>query len=327
MKKIVIILAIVILTGLGQAGPVNQKQIAASAKWAFHLDLEQLRASEIGKLASDEAVKQGHAEKLDNLAEVIGYHPYYDVNSVLLYGPDDNEFNAVMLIAGNLNDEKIVPLIKLNETYKLIEYGDLRVHQWIGKKDEKPVFCCFSSENHMVVTRKLETIQGALDVLSGTADNLTVGDSLARLDEIPKNTIVVVAADDLQEVAGDKNKAAILNYTEMLAVIVGETQGNLRLNISLITESAESAQQTRQMIQGIVAFMMLKQRDHPELLKLASAIKIAGEDKNVEIDFEYPSWKLFELLEKIKAHKAIKIELKNSQEEEPAESEDGEIEE
>ena len=50
MKKLLTTLLLVIIAASATAAPINQKQIASSANWVFHLDQQQFLKSEIGNL-------------------------------------------------------------------------------------------------------------------------------------------------------------------------------------------------------------------------------------------------------------------------------------
>lgn len=309
MKKSLAALLIVIFATTAIAAPINQQQIASSARWVFHLDQQQFLASEIGTLTMQEIKEHGVDEKLNALRELFGSNPLQDIYSITIYGPDNDEANAVALINGKFDKTKLLSLLTLNETYEKDQYHDYTMHHWTDDKHGKPQVGTFASDSLIVLSQTSEAVKLALDVLDGETDNLADTDKATYFDSMPENTIIVAGAEGLGELAGDNANAAILKNTNMLAFIVGEKEGNFKISLNLQAKTPELAIQMQQMAQGFMALAALKANEIDGATPLLNAIKIETTDNNVSIDFAYPSKQLFELIKKHSDNVEINIDI------------------
>ena len=325
MKKLLTTLLLVIIAASATAAPINQKQIASSANWVFHLDQQQFLKSEIGSLTMQEIKEQGADEKLNALRELFGSNPLEDIYSVTIYGPDSNEVNAVALIHGKFDKSKLLSLLAFNETYTKDKYRTYTTHQWTDDKHGKPQVGVFASDNLIILSQSGKSVELALDVLDSKAENITTTDKLLPLETMPEETIIVAAAQGIGELAGDNAEAAILKNTNMLAFIVGEKEGNFKISLNLQAKTAELATQIQLAAQGFMAFASLKANEIEGVAPLLNAVKIqTNEDNVISIDFSYPSKQLFELIKSHTDNIDISIEMEEESDSDETEAEEQE---
>lgn len=309
MKKFLLPLvaaAAVLLPATGFSAPLNKTQVSATAKWVFHVDFEAFHASQIGQLVKQE-VKAQHQAKLDAMKQLLGSDLTADINGLTVFGPDANEANATALIYGTFNREKLLGLLVLNSAYAESTYGDQKLYHWQDDHHGKNQVGAFAANNLIIISQTEGSVKAALDVLAGQGVSLAAnkGTPLYSLTEGTQGAFVVAAANGLSELTQDKNHAAILQNSKMIATFADETEGNLRLFVQLEANNAEAAQQVEQVARGMLAFASLQQQKHPELTPLIGACNLARTESQIKFEFRYPSEKLFELIKTFTPHKAL----------------------
>ncbi|MCK4999657.1 MAG: hypothetical protein KAS23_08980, partial [Anaerohalosphaera sp.] len=195
-------------------------------------------------------------------------------------------------------------------------YGKYTLHNWTDDKQGKPQVGVFASDNTIVISQSRSIVEHTLDVLDDKADNISSTDKLTQLDSTPKGTIIVAAAQEIGTLAGDNPQAAMFKHTNMMALVVAEKTGDLKISLNLQAKDTETATQLQQMAQGIMAMASLKANGIDGAAELLKAIKITSEDTNVAFNFSYPSRQLFELIKKHSDNVKINIDIDNSTEEE-----------
>lgn len=110
------------LTISGSAAPLNKDYLGADTRWVLHLDLEAFKKSRLGTWILTDVQSQ-HSEKIKALEELLGFNLLADINHITLFGPDSREQNAVLLIEGRFNPQKITALLALNKDYQKVLMG------------------------------------------------------------------------------------------------------------------------------------------------------------------------------------------------------------
>lgn len=292
-------IAVVLLTATGIAAPLNKAQVSADAKWVFHVDFEAFAASQIGRLAKAELLSQ-HQAKINAMKELLGSDLTADIYNLTLFGPNADEANAVALIAGKFNRQKLLALLALNAAYGESAHNGQTLYHWQDDKRGKDQVGAFASDNLIVISQTEDGTKAALDVLAakGTCLANSQNAPLWTLTEGTQGAFVVVAAEGLSELTANNEHAAVLQNSRMMAFIADEAEGSLRLFVQLEANSVEAAQQVEQVARGMLAFAMLQQQKHPELTPFIQACNLARTNARLAFEFRYPSADLFALLKK-----------------------------
>jgi hypothetical protein len=285
-------------------GKLDQKQIPADSAWLVHLDFETFGSTQIGQLVTAE-IKSKHQDKINALQELIGSNLMTDVASVTLFGPDAQEENAVSLIKGRYNKEKLLAILKLNQTYGQTAYDNYTLHTWVDDKRKKEQVGAFAGEDLIVISETQTAIKAALDVLAGKQTSLAQQAQLPlfSLSQTPNGAFIIAAAEGLSKLAGEEH-AAILKNSNFMVFITSEQAGNLKAHLQLESETEESAMQIEQVVRGMLAFATLQMKDQPQLQKLLQSGVISRDGKNLQVDLSAPSGAVFFF---IKSHAVIKI--------------------
>ena len=305
MRRLMTVLTVsVLLTVVPAIGdPLLKTQVGADADWVAHLNLEQLVKSQLGRLIRAELAKQGIEEQLQGFQTLFSFHPIDDIRDVTIYGNGNDREKAVALFEGNFDKDKLVALVRMNPEYKEIKHGDIVVHSWVdeNKKDpngpEQRMYGCAYKDNMVVLGAGLGAVKQAVDVLKGNAPNAAAVFKQEILTN--KGAFFQVAANAVNDLADHQNEAALLEQTDKLGAVIGEDDGKFYVNLTLRAESEEVAQNVKQMIEGIIAFLALAGSEQPALAELASKLELSSVGRAVAINFESSTESVFAFVKDI----------------------------
>jgi len=302
MKKLMAVLTVSVLLTVVPAfgGQLLKSQVAADADWVAHLNLEQLVKSQIGRFIRAELDKQGIEEQLQGFQTLFSFHPIDDIRDVTIYGSGSDREKAVALFEGSFDKDKLVALVRMNPEYKEIKQGDLLVHSWVDENKEDPngpdqrMYGCTYKDNMVVLGAGLEPVKQALDILKGSAPNAAAGVFKQEVLK-KKGAFFQIAANAVNDLADHKNEAALLEQIDELGAVIGEQDGKFYVNLSLRAKSEEGAQNVKQMIEGIIAFLSFAS-EQPALAEVAEKLKLSIADRAVAINFESSTESVFTFL-------------------------------
>ncbi len=311
MKKMTLMLisTVLILSSSVWASPLNRTHVPAEAKWLVHVDFDTFATSEIWRLVSQE-ISEKNQKKIDAITNLFGIDPTKDIFGATLYGMDSKEENAVVMIYGRFDKEKLLSLLALNEAYAESEYNGQKLYHWLDEKDNKEKVGIFATDALIVISQSEQAVQAAVDLQAGKTSSLASQRNapLARLVEAPENAFMVIAADGLAELHKNNHHAAILQNSKMLATVVGEDNGDMYLHVDLTAETNEAAMQIEQVLGGIKAFIALKHAEQPDITSLLLATTLERSENQLFLSVRYPSAKLFEIIKNKKSCLVEEIE-------------------
>jgi hypothetical protein len=282
-------------------GPLLMSQVGKDASWVVHVDCEQLKRAQIGKLIREELVRIGIEEKLANFAEVFSFHPLDDLRGVTLYGKGPEEERVVVLAEGRFDAEKLLAIVRLNPRHEEIKHGDVVLHGWLHEENhkgeetgEQMMYGCLYSDHLLVMSAGLDVAKRAVDVLAGTKEDAADGvfDQAALSAE---GAFFKVAANGVGEMA-DEDEAAVLKQTDTLGLAVGELDGDFYADLELTTDTDEVAQGIRDILEGVIAFVSLSGEDQPRLAELAKKVELSCNGNTVRAHLGCDPRAVFELL-------------------------------
>ena len=92
---------------VGQAAPLETKNIAADAKWVVHVDVDAIRDSKIVQKAFETCPELKESGKhFDMIRDKIGVDLRKDLHGMTLYGPDTDKTHAVAIVFSTV-DQKL----------------------------------------------------------------------------------------------------------------------------------------------------------------------------------------------------------------------------
>lgn len=276
------------------AGPIKLSEVPADAVWAAHLDLEKVMTSRIAELFLAELDDQGELDKINAFGTVFEFNPLEDLFSVTAYGTSFLKEEAVGLIKGRIEKEKVLALMRMEGTQKRISHGDDTIHEWTDGGE--CFFICFFRESLIVFSNSLDLAKAALDVLRGEGESLADGGKLRDLRSLPEGTFFSAAVNGFGEIAGLDPEAAILKKAEKAVIAIGEMEGTDFVNIALTTSDEATATQIHAVAQGILALGSMMGEQKPELARLVQSASLTRDGRKITLRETQPADELMKLI-------------------------------
>ena len=292
--RIRLVLAVAVVLGLAslvQADPVNLQQIAADAKWAAHLDVDALMASDVPQKAR-QLLLEKHPEAEQHLAMVCSvwnFDPRTDLHGITIYSAKIKRKTGVAIVHANVDQELLLEKAQQAPNHQATTYGKYELHTWdhgIGSKHERAMTGVFYSPDVMVFGASPEEVKAALDVLDGTKPNISSKESGLTLS-IPPGAVLVAGAIGLTE-TDLPCKSPLAKKTDAVVLAIGGDQGDVYLVGQLIAKEAEVAQQVKTVLDGGLALAAISKSDDPKALKLIQAVNVTASDKTVNLEWRAP---------------------------------------
>jgi hypothetical protein len=287
---------LVSLSATAWAGPLQKKQVSADAKWLVHLDLENLRATEVGKFIAkniagiakaQSSVKMDFNAIFQQVSHITAYGDQYEIgpkaDGVLLLKMDGEARKIVegLLAAQMLSDKD--ESIKKTQDDTSVTYS---------MKNE--IFVAIQSDHLAIVSKSQKRIDNAKAVLSGNAANLNSASAFSAFPAAPNTFFFLGIAEAFNQNIAMLPQAKILQMADGGRLVLGEKTGNLFVELILKGKTREVIEQIKQVIEGITALVSLSQIDNPELQQLVRSTKVSAKDNLVQVSVEYPVAKALE---------------------------------
>lgn len=310
---------VLLLSSVVWAGVLDTSKVSAKAKWVVHLDIKGLLASELGQHILDEIEARGHAEKIAEFAEKVGFDPTKDLRGVTLWGETCEADGGVAVIQGDIDKEKLLALAAENEEHKEAEYGEYVLQHWVQKPenrhDDGVRWGTFWANDVLLITRDRKVLENAIDTLNNEAATMA-GQAVASFDvEASEGAFLMMAAKDFQVPAKRGHKAAMLRKLAGGFLELGEVDGTMFLNVSVTALEEADGEEFMRSLQGMLAFakMSLRRCEEteqapPHWAPFVQAVTIDGEGATVRLNVEMATADVVEMLEA--AEEAKKAEAK-----------------
>ncbi len=266
---------------------------SADAVWVAHLDIEAMLDSKMGKAMLDALEDEPHASRLESFTEKTGMDPTEDMVSITLWGRSFTPGDGVAVVRGEINHKKLLKLLDDVKDHAQFKHGEHTIHQWTqkpeGKHDDGTRFGAFHGDELVVFSRHRKEIEHALDVLDGKADAQSDLAANKRVLPDPSEGVwLQAAAVDIRLPKHLPPQAAALKDMHAASMAMGETRGQVYLDITMSFDNKRTADQLRQMGQGLLAMgqMRLDRLDDeeaqlPHWAPLVRTAKIGGEDEMI----------------------------------------------
>jgi hypothetical protein len=297
MKKIVLLLtALCLALALGlvaspaAARPSEQMAIVpAEAQWALFVDVQKLVSSSTFKALGGEGKWAKVKDKTDEKLAKLRIDPMKDLKGVTVFGLGKEDEDAVVAISGKFDKAHLISLIKAETTHQEIAFGKYTIYKW--DDDELGVF---AADDLVILGENEKAIQSALETLEGRSRD-TVPPLLSRVMKDSPNALVVFGVNNVPRLIGEHDSPVILSKMKGAEGAIEESGENLKLDLSILAESAQVAKDVEQAIRGLMAIANLQLKES-EAQAFIDAVQIAVDGQNVRIKAAYPMSKLLGLV-------------------------------
>ncbi|MCC6494380.1 MAG: hypothetical protein IT424_15315 [Pirellulales bacterium] len=291
--------------------------LPADAKFVVRLDLAALRQSKIGGPLFEQAKAQAldkMADKQDGptpeqIAEIIGFDPFEEVQSVVVAASDYEEPEQALVAVIQLRQTtgNLEGLMLALPNYSSSEYGQYMIHSARPDDDQQAHAAIYKSDDGnyaLVVGAKREAVQRLLDSLDGKTPAPSPGEtakwtSLATGGPILALQVFDFPPDVIEEEGPPANIAKIVST---LALQVAEADDNVNIRMQLASHTDQQAEQLKQMAQGLVAMVNLAVASDPEdqdarlAQRLLQGVAVERSGATVDVSLALPGEEVSQLI-------------------------------
>jgi hypothetical protein len=297
MKKIILFLtAFCLALALGllaaPAAGLPSEQIAvvpAEAQWALFIDVQKLTSSSMFKELVDQGELAKIQGKMDQVFAKLRIDPLKDLKGVTVFGLGKEDEEAVVALSGKFDRAHLISLIKAGTTHQEIPYGKHTIYKW--DDDE---FGVFAADDLVLLGENDKAIRAALETLEGRNRDAVPPLLSGVLRESP-NALLVFGVSNIPGLVGDHDSPVILSKMKGAEGSLSESGENLKIDLSILAESAQVAKDVEQAIRGLMAIANLQLKES-EVQAFVDAVQIGVDGQNVRIKAVYPLSKLLGLV-------------------------------
>lgn len=263
--------------GVAGAAPLVPKHIAADARWFAHVDLDALRAVKPFKLYVDNLFQGRRQILLEEMFKLMGMDPREDLTGITLYATDYDEQSSVGLFyVRSVDQQKLIAFIKRRyPDYKTAPCGARTLYCWpLAHRWGVTNFVgTFASESLMLIGRNPEHVSAALEVIDGKKAGLASDAEL--LKDLAPGAFFASRALGVPESFRKRTGCPILRDCTAASFQCSLAQSKLTARCRMTAESAETARQFQQIVEGFQALGDLRYQDMPAVLKVTRGLKYA----------------------------------------------------
>jgi len=287
-----------IAAGLLAAGfnlPATQLQradVAANSVWVLHINADALRPTAIGKYILAELEKPEAQAKLSVFQNMFSFDLRTQLHGLTLYSAGSTPQDGVLIVYADFDADKLVTLAKAANDSQNNSHNGHAIYNWVddSKKrhhgDQQRVYASIQG-NRIIFGQREAAVSQALDVLDGSAPNLSTAKAFSQLGGAGDTTLLSGAARKLDLSQSDPN-AAIFRLAKSVRLQVGEVQQHLIGTLTLEANDDEVATSMMAIAQGMIGLMKL-QKDKPEATKFVQALALKLDGSSIVVTLDLPT--------------------------------------
>lgn len=239
------------------AGPLTIEHVARDARWVAHLDVEALRASEFGRalLEGEHAVFAPLRDSIKRLQRDLGgIDPITSFLSATLYARPGEPERVVALFETTAVMDGVLPRLRTYEGFAELSINDTPLYTW--RDHDRTWFAHISATMHdrrrLIVAEESALVIDALAVIRRTAPSLA-GMEATLLPHLPAaGSFFFMAGEKPAGLGLDARSAAMLRLARTMGCDLGEREGRLFANLTLIARRTDDAREIANTMRGMV---------------------------------------------------------------------------
>jgi hypothetical protein len=285
------------------AAPSPRARISGEASWFVNLDADKFKTNQLGQFLLGELDKGPMKDQLAAFTAIINFDPTKKLKGATLYGWGEKPEDAVLLVQGEFDVERLVTLVKALKDYTNQTHRTYTIHTF-GDESQKPVaggaedaagamnpFALGASIGQgrhsaaihpggtLVMGQKAERVGAALDVLDGLKPTLESAKQLPSSPAVASAFFVATAGPTVLSQYATNN--AILKVFKSVVFCAGETDDNFVLDLSVETDNEDNAKNVLAMMQGFLATAAMQGGDRGPQAKLLEGLTTSQKDSTL----------------------------------------------
>ena len=292
--KLLVLLAMTLLSSEGQASKLDKGNLQKNTKGLIHLDFEAFRKSKLGSTLINWTQAKEGKERVDSMLEEIGFNPFTALNGVAISTNGEKD-NGILILKHSADTKRVLSYIKLADGYYATKYTSnsqntpIYIHS-VGKKRESREekqddrgYISFVDKNTAVIAPSRKLAGAGINLVKGKGG----AKSLPQISKILKKAKLPILVgyadiDGLEEVIEDSN---IKDMVREAVMVLGESDGRFVLSLQVVAQSVETAENLYDMVNGLIGIASLSQKDNPEIMDMIKAVKVTRKQSSVSADF------------------------------------------
>jgi len=287
---------------------LRPERVPAGANFVLYFDVENFKRTSLWKLVQANQAEldvDDDLEELDEFRREFGIDPLTDVKSVLVYGTKgDDEPSAIQIVVNDKVDQAIAAL-RQREGYKALSHEGYLIHSFGdggGDRVHAYVQELRGGDRVIVLSEDIESVHESALVLNGEAKSLSGSGSGLQLAPRP-GSFLHVAATDISDLDDFAPASQVFGLAQGIQLDFGEAGGSLFANLTLTTESPDTAMDVAGVVQGLMAMARLALMGQDEIpaeaRQLLNALQVNTRGNAVSIDFEFSTAALLQLMQSV----------------------------
>ena len=278
---LITVVLIASLTRASHAAPLEKRLVSNTADWVLHLDAHRFWQTEIISRI---------------IEEILGTDPMTDIDAITFYGPDADLSEATIVLKSDLDSETIVALLEKNPEYEKYTYNGSHVHRW---DDGIMFYGTFPTSDQVILSPSQTSLEYGLRVFNNEEPNIKGDETFTMLGKVPDEAFITAFSKATGDIIAEHSDVEIPGGAQSLTYAM-EKEGILQVKSIIKTEDEQTAHMLEQLLSGLIAMAGLS----PDLIRLEpliQALDVNKKDRTVNIEFSYPSGKIFDTFKEAKS--------------------------
>ncbi len=259
---------------------LQTKLIPAEAKWFIHIDIEKFAQTELKQIL-EEISENEFGMEIMGIEKMTGIDFFGDISAVTVIGMNHDNDEPVVAISGSLDKTHLLGLLKEEESLDEINYGDFLIYNW-----DEDGYGVFADANLLIFSENRSGLEKVLDTFSGKGKNFSGSPLERQLRALSKDTFIVASAENISELLDEDDDdfgALILQKTKSAFFSANEQKGKMQVQLSLQTDSPETAANMKSMVTGLKAFLSMNDKIDPNW-EIIKSLQVSAKDTTVLLE-------------------------------------------
>lgn len=285
MRKTTIIFLPFLLVALAAPGisgeSLQTKLIPAEARWLIHIDVEQFAKTELKQILEKNSENDIGKEIL-GIEKITGIDFFSDISAVTLIGMNQKNNEPVVAFSGSLDKSHLLGLLKeKEESPDEINYGNFLIYTL-----DDDGYGVFANDNLLIFSENRSGVEKVLDTISGKGKNFTGTPLQKQLRGLSPDTFLVAIAENVSEMLDEDDDdfgALLLKKTKSAFFSANEQNSKVKVQLSLETDSPETATNLESMVTGLKAFLSMNDKIDPDW-DIIKSLKVSAKGTTVVLE-------------------------------------------
>lgn len=304
----VAMLSMLWVSSTAMAAPLNPSHVPADAKWVIHIDLEALTDTALA-----EQVRQNRPEMVKLVRQWFqnryGIDPREDLIGVTMFSDSYESHTGAMILKAGYDREKVAAELKNNPNVQAESWENQTIYMVTkprlgarlndsnrgeeaaprqrreprqneaGANPTKSAIILLDDQT-AVFASSADRAKAVVGLLQGGSPSLE-GKESGLLKELAEGAILYGAAVDLKQIAQHEGIFPILRQHEQIYLSVGEKEGEVFRNLTLVAQSEDVAEQMKKSLEGAVAFGKVWSAGSENLTRIVEGVEVTREGNTV----------------------------------------------